>query len=69
MPGISPSRGEIRCHAGFRQSPMVQDGMRRRSLPISPLEGEMSGRTEGGASRRRLEMIDPHATDPPSSTR
>ncbi|RWA77871.1 MAG: hypothetical protein EOQ30_31795, partial [Mesorhizobium sp.] len=27
-------------------------------LPISPLEGEMSGRTEGGASRRH-QMIHP----------
>ncbi|TIP58564.1 MAG: hypothetical protein E5X56_14790 [Mesorhizobium sp.] len=26
-------------------------------LPISPLEGEMSGRTEGGVSRQRLVII------------
>ncbi|TIW17645.1 MAG: hypothetical protein E5V65_14685, partial [Mesorhizobium sp.] len=41
-------RGEIRCRAGFRQSPM-QEKAPPAKLPISPLEGEMSGRTEGGA--------------------
>ena len=39
LPDISPSRGEIGRPQGFRQS---------SKLPISPLEGEMSGRTEGG---------------------
>ncbi|MGE0281174.1 MAG: ABC transporter ATP-binding protein [Rhizobiaceae bacterium] len=39
---ISPSRGEISRPQGFRQP---------SSLPISPLEGEMSGRTEGGPTR------------------
>jgi hypothetical protein len=37
LPPISPSRGEI------SQSPTSK-------LLISPLEGEMSGRTEGGAN-------------------
>ena len=36
LPDISPSRGEIGWSPGFRQS---------STLPISPLEGEMSGRT------------------------
>ncbi|TIP83791.1 MAG: hypothetical protein E5X63_20310 [Mesorhizobium sp.] len=54
LPDISPSRGEIalpillspiaagvEAEVGERE-PTVE-------LPISPLEGEMSGRTEGGA--------------------
>ncbi|PBC06289.1 propionyl-coenzyme A carboxylase alpha polypeptide [Mesorhizobium sp. WSM3860] len=49
MPGISPSRGEIRCLVGFRQSPRTQEKARRAKLLISPLEGEMAGRPEGGA--------------------
>ncbi|TGE90891.1 propionyl-coenzyme A carboxylase alpha polypeptide [Rhizobium sp. SEMIA 4032] len=45
LPGISPSRGEIRCRT--RSFPdIVAQGIRR--LPISPLEGEMPGRAEGG---------------------
>ncbi|RUX21813.1 propionyl-coenzyme A carboxylase alpha polypeptide [Mesorhizobium sp. M2A.F.Ca.ET.042.01.1.1] len=53
MPGISPSRGEIRCHAGFRQSPALQEKRRRRNCRSPPLRGEMSGRTERGASYQR----------------
>ncbi|RWO46420.1 MAG: hypothetical protein E5Y10_19905 [Mesorhizobium sp.] len=34
----------------------------RAKLPISPLVGEMSGRTEGGASRRRIKS---HRRAPP----
>ncbi len=34
-------------------------------LPISPLEGEMSGRTERGASRHHLDSF----TDPPALTK
>jgi len=39
LPDISPSRGEISSFAGWRKP---------RGNLISPLEGEMSGRTEGG---------------------
>ncbi|RWC22845.1 MAG: propionyl-coenzyme A carboxylase alpha polypeptide [Mesorhizobium sp.] len=47
LPAISPSRGEIGRHFGFRQfSGRTVPSTKR---PISPLEGEMSGRTEGGA--------------------
>ncbi|TRB07669.1 propionyl-coenzyme A carboxylase alpha polypeptide [Agrobacterium tumefaciens] len=42
LPGISPSRGEITCCV--RSFPR-QGAIR---LPISPLEGEMPGRAEGG---------------------
>ena len=45
LPDISPSRGEISRRQGFRQS---------SKLLISPLEGEMSGRTEGGRSNDSL---------------
>jgi hypothetical protein len=40
LPAISPSRGEI-------------EQPHRRRQPISPLEGEMAGRPEGGSAGRR----------------
>ncbi|TIN95036.1 MAG: propionyl-coenzyme A carboxylase alpha polypeptide [Mesorhizobium sp.] len=49
MPDISPSRGEIGCRRRFRQFSTLQGKRRPSELPISPQEGEMSGRTEGGA--------------------
>ena len=53
LPGISPSRGEIgnghSLHFTSHRSP--QFGARPCTSSISPLEGEMSGRTEGGAVR------------------
>ncbi|RWH16040.1 MAG: ABC transporter ATP-binding protein, partial [Mesorhizobium sp.] len=47
MPDISPTRGEI----GYsrRLSPVTDAASEALELPISPLVGEMSGRTEGGA--------------------
>ncbi|RWD61931.1 MAG: propionyl-coenzyme A carboxylase alpha polypeptide [Mesorhizobium sp.] len=54
LPAISPTRGEIRCRVGFRQSPMQEKAL-PATLPISPLVGEMSGRTEGGATERGLD--------------
>jgi diaminohydroxyphosphoribosylaminopyrimidine deaminase/5-amino-6-(5-phosphoribosylamino)uracil reductase len=49
LPGISPSRGEIRCRThSFQLQAVVEQGVRR--LPISPLEGEMPGRAEGGGA-------------------
>ncbi|RWO20232.1 MAG: lytic murein transglycosylase [Mesorhizobium sp.] len=48
LPGISPSRGGDCAFASLRpQSPMLKDEVRRCGQPISPLEGEMPGRTEG----------------------
>ncbi|QCL84921.1 propionyl-coenzyme A carboxylase alpha polypeptide [Agrobacterium pusense] len=49
LPGISPSRGEIRCRP---RSFLCHDAMGKsvRHLPISPLEGEMPGRAEGGSA-------------------
>ncbi len=71
LPGISPSRGEIAWGRGPSQSGHVfrdgryalnafgEKGVRAAGRrPISPLEGEMSGRTEGGEfphSRGRLQ--------------
>ncbi|RWO25609.1 cobaltochelatase subunit CobN [Mesorhizobium sp.] len=48
LPDISPSRGEIALSSLL--SPITKDveGEPSAKLPISPLEGEMSGRTEGG---------------------
>ncbi len=44
LPGISPSRGEIRC----RTRSLIGQGV--CILLISPLEGEMPGRAEGGSA-------------------
>ncbi|WP_027145300.1 cobaltochelatase subunit CobN [Mesorhizobium sp. WSM3626] len=52
LPDISPSRGEIEPSSPFSPMPTVAEASGAPKLPISPLEGEMSGRTEGGASRR-----------------
>ncbi|PZV37453.1 hypothetical protein B5V02_14200 [Mesorhizobium kowhaii] len=57
LPDISPTRGEIGCHDGFRQSPTFERMARSARLPISPPVGEMSGRTEGGAVERRPQQI------------
>jgi diaminohydroxyphosphoribosylaminopyrimidine deaminase/5-amino-6-(5-phosphoribosylamino)uracil reductase len=60
LPGISPSSGEItdaashapscRCGEDHDHSSVVGNkaGQEAQAQPISPLEGEMSGRTEGG---------------------
>ncbi len=55
--GHLPTRGEIGCHYDRRQSPKLQKGCKRRGRLISPLEGEMSGRTEGGAKGHRAIRI------------
>ena len=47
LPGISPSRGEI----GWGEVSSITNVAWEQSvchLPISPLEGEMPGRAEGG---------------------
>ncbi|TIL36245.1 precorrin-3B synthase [Mesorhizobium sp.] len=52
LPDISPTRGEI---APWSPLPPIATGAKGEpaaKLPISPLEGEMSGRTEGGAVER-----------------
>ncbi|CDZ25794.1 diaminohydroxyphosphoribosylaminopyrimidine deaminase [Neorhizobium galegae] len=66
LPAISPSRGKIGWSARvalplLSQAPFCADEVRRgaRSESISPLEGEMSGRTEGGS------LSTPHLTGHP----
>ncbi|CAN7513454.1 glycosyltransferase [Rhizobium sp. LjRoot254] len=70
LPGISPSRGEIESrptlgsqappnserHPGLASADGALIGKSAPS-PISPLEGEMSGRTEGGNAARDLTPI------------
>jgi hypothetical protein len=55
LPDISPSRGEITLP--FLLSPIVEvaRGKPSAQLRISPLEGEMSGRTEGGVTKLKPE--------------
>ncbi|CUX23840.1 MULTISPECIES: bifunctional diaminohydroxyphosphoribosylaminopyrimidine deaminase/5-amino-6-(5-phosphoribosylamino)uracil reductase RibD [Rhizobium/Agrobacterium group] len=63
LPGISPSKGEI---DGAPSSPLSNEGewengkksARAASpLPISPLEGEMPGRAEGGSPDHRRQQL------------
>ncbi|ESY76024.1 cobalamin biosynthesis protein CobG [Mesorhizobium sp. LNHC252B00] len=57
LPDISPSRGEISSFAVRARSSTLVIGESKDGSAISPLEGEMSGRTEGGAvehSRRPI---------------
>ncbi|WP_442579851.1 molybdopterin-dependent oxidoreductase [Mesorhizobium sp. ASY16-5R] len=58
LPDISPSRGEIGSFGDATSPAGLAVGESQAAGSISPLEGEMSGRTEGGASR-----------PPPSPTR
>ncbi|MBB3137349.1 cobaltochelatase CobN [Rhizobium pisi] len=56
-----PTRGEIESRPA---SPQTTDIERRsRSLPISPLVGEMSGRTEGGVTRSDEEANATHSAE------
>ncbi|TIS52025.1 precorrin-3B synthase [Mesorhizobium sp.] len=52
LPDISPSRGEIELSPSVSPISNAESEEPARELPISPLEGEMSGRTEGGAVER-----------------
>ncbi|MER8884322.1 precorrin-3B synthase [Mesorhizobium sp. M0902] len=51
LPDISPTRGEIAPSS--RLSPITRGPEPPLKLPISPQVGEMSGRTEGGATERQ----------------
>ncbi len=48
LPGISPSRGEI-GKTRYLPAYSALRGSETSPHPISPLEGEMPGRAEGGA--------------------
>ncbi|WP_181171979.1 MULTISPECIES: ABC transporter ATP-binding protein [unclassified Mesorhizobium] len=63
LPDISPSRGEIGSFADGSPTPLgIGEG--RDEGAISPLEGEMSGRTEGGLIERSVQKT----TSKPSPT-
>jgi len=51
LPDISPTRGEIGYHFGFRQPPALQAKGHECGM-ISFLVGEMSGKTQGGNVKR-----------------
>ncbi len=62
LPGISPSRGEIGPEMPLAQPETAEQCQGASPAPISPLVGEMSGRTEGGtanAGAGRLTDFDP----------
>jgi len=52
LPDISPSKGEIGSFAWCAYSTALTIGETQADGLIYPLEGEMSGRTEGGAKER-----------------
>ncbi|WP_352585028.1 ABC transporter ATP-binding protein [Mesorhizobium sp. M0088] len=54
LPDISPSRGEIGSFAVGSSPATLVIGEGGNKGVISPLEGEMSGRTEGGLVRREV---------------
>ncbi|QNP80426.1 bifunctional diaminohydroxyphosphoribosylaminopyrimidine deaminase/5-amino-6-(5-phosphoribosylamino)uracil reductase RibD [Agrobacterium tumefaciens] len=63
LPGISPSRGEIDgapLHAASTSregEPKARFERADSPLPISPLEGEMPGRAEGGSSESKRQQL------------
>ena len=59
LPDISPSRGEIGSSTAGSFPATLAIGETRNEGAISPLEGEMSGRTEGGATEHQtLQLSD-----------
>ncbi|TPL84196.1 hypothetical protein FJ950_17975 [Mesorhizobium sp. B2-3-14] len=64
MPDNLPPRGEIGCCRCFRQFSTAPGREPAPKPPISPLEGEMSGRTEGGAVERGSRTVLALATAP-----
>ncbi|PAQ04086.1 MAG: hypothetical protein EOR96_20315 [Mesorhizobium sp.] len=68
LPDISPTRGEIGCHPGFRQSPTVA-GKRDAETANLPPSGEMSGRTEGGAVPPARKRSRPNNTIRPTTAK
>ena len=53
LPDISPARGEIGSSSDGSPSATLMIGESRDEGAISPLAGEMSGRTEGGVTERQ----------------
>ncbi|MER8697142.1 ABC transporter ATP-binding protein [Mesorhizobium opportunistum] len=65
LPDISPSRGEIGRFAVGRFPATLVIGEGRDESAISPLEGEMSGRTEGGLVEHRPQKLFTRSSHPP----
>ncbi|MFI0844178.1 molybdopterin-dependent oxidoreductase [Mesorhizobium sp. IMUNJ 23232] len=59
LPDISPSRGEIEPAACLSLIGNVAREEAGPKLPISPFEGEMSDRAEGGASHQTFGLLSP----------
>ncbi|TGQ70911.1 MAG: ABC transporter ATP-binding protein [Mesorhizobium sp.] len=57
LPDISPARGEIMLSSPLSPITDIAKEERSAKLPISPLAGEMSGRTEGGVTERQPSAI------------
>ncbi|TPL81488.1 lytic murein transglycosylase [Mesorhizobium sp. B2-3-12] len=55
--GHLPLKGGDRQPQRRRTSCIAQNWRKPIELPISPLEGEMSGRTEGGAWARSFDTL------------
>ncbi|MFC3072567.1 cobaltochelatase subunit CobN [Shinella pollutisoli] len=68
LPAISPSRGEIESENRLPASTSV-DGKEAAAPSISPLEGEMAGRPEGGSDSKPFDPLDCIASDPWSGPR
>ncbi|PBC12172.1 cobaltochelatase subunit CobN [Mesorhizobium sp. WSM3859] len=64
LPDISPSRGEIGSSAAGSPLASPKIGESRAEGIISPLAGEMSGRTERGATERRPPQASPETHFP-----
>ncbi|MER8629600.1 ABC transporter ATP-binding protein [Mesorhizobium opportunistum] len=69
LPDISPSRGEIGRFAVGTFPATLVIGEGRDESAISPLEGEMSGRTEGGLVEHRPQQLFTRSSHPPLSGR
>ncbi|RWC61617.1 MAG: ABC transporter ATP-binding protein [Mesorhizobium sp.] len=65
LPDISPSRGEIAPSSLSSPIANVAGDEATAKLPISPLEGEMSGRTEGGLIERNPQKSLAKPSQPP----
>jgi sarcosine oxidase subunit alpha len=64
LPDISPSRGENDSRQPTAPSPTSQSEPAQRAQPISPPEGEMPGRAEGGALHPVTQATDTYAISP-----
>ncbi|MDG4880034.1 cobaltochelatase subunit CobN [Mesorhizobium sp. WSM4884] len=64
LPDISPTKGEIALSSALSPIANAAGIVPSTKLPISPLVGEMSGRTEGRATERRPSQAAPNERFP-----